>query len=169
MRLHTVLLGCGLLLSSVTMAQNGTADRQLKGKIQMKQLISDSAFAWFYTGVNRYQVNENMVNYLKSNKDKVQLVALFNTSDEASKELLPKFYKVMILASVPEESIHLYGFDDSGKSGDAVADGYKAKRLPVIMVMRDGKEEGRITGSPKETVEQDLAQIIMKMSKKEEK
>lgn len=169
MRLHTVLLGCGLLLSSVTMAQNGTADRQLKGKIQMKQLISDSAFAWFYTGVNRYQVNENMVNYLKSNKDEVQLVALVNTSDAASKELLPKFYKVMILASVPEESIHLYGFDNSGKSGDAVADGYKAKRLPVIMVMRDGKEEGRITGSPKETVEQDLAQIIMKMSKKEEK
>lgn len=169
MRLHTVLLGCGLLLSSVTMAQNGTADRQLKGKIQMKQLISDSAFAWFYTGVNRYQVNENMVNYLKSNKDKVQLVALVNTSDAASKELLPKFYKVMILASVPEESIHLYGFDNSGKSGDAVADGYKAKRLPVIMVMRDGKEEGRITVSPKETVEQDLAQIIMKMSKKEEK
>lgn len=169
MRLHTVLLGCGLLLSSVTMAQNGTADRQLKGKIQMKQLISDSAFAWFYTGVNRYQVNENMVNYLKSNKDKVQLVALVNTSDAASKELLPKFYKVMILASVPEESIHLYGFDDSGKSGDVVADGYKAKRLPVIMVMRDGKEEGRITVSPKETVEQDLAQIIMKMSKKEEK
>lgn len=158
-----------MLLSSVTMAQNGNGAKQLKGRIQMKQLISDSAFAWFYTGVNKYQVNENMVNYIKTNKDKIQLVALVNTTDPASKELLPKFYKVMILSSVPEESIHLYGFDDSGNSGDAVADGYKTKRLPVIMVMRDGKEEGRINGSPKETVEQDLAQIIMKMNKKEEK
>jgi hypothetical protein len=149
------------------MAQNGNGAKQLKGKIQMKQLISDSAFAWFYTGVNKYQVNENMVNYIKTNKDKIQLVALVNTTDPASKELLPKFYKVMILSSVPEESIHLYGFDESGSSGDAVADGYKAKRLPVIMVMRDGKEEGRISGTPKETVEQDLAQIIMKMNKKE--
>ncbi|MFD2889858.1 hypothetical protein [Chitinophaga cymbidii] len=169
MRLHTVLLGCGLLLSSVAMAQNGNGAGQLKGKIKMKQLISDSAFAWFYTGVNKYQVNENMVNYIKTNKDKVQLVALVNTTDQASKDLLTKFYKVMILSSVPEESIHLYGFDNSGSSGDATADGYKAKRLPVIIVMRDGKEEGRISGTPKETVEQDLAQIIMKMNRKEEK
>ncbi|QEH40352.1 hypothetical protein [Chitinophaga sp. XS-30] len=169
MRLHTVLLGCGLLLSAVTMAQNGSSDKQLKGRIQMKQLISDSAYAWFHTGVNKYQVNDNMVNYIKTNKDKVQLVALVNTSDAGSRALLPKFYKVMILASVPEESIHLYGFDNSGNSGDAVADGYKAKKLPVILVMRDGKEEGRISGTPKETVEQDLAQIIMNMNKKEAK
>lgn len=163
MRLHSVLLGCGLLLSSVTMAQSNT---QLKGKIQMKQLTSDSAFAWFYTGVNRYDANANMVNYIKTNKDKIQLVALVNTTDDASKKLLPAFYKVMILASVPEESIHLYGADNSGTTGDTVADGYKVKKLPVILVMRDGKEEGRISGTPKQTVEDDLAQIIMKMNNK---
>jgi len=163
MRLHSVLLGCGLLLSSLTMAQSNT---QLKGKIQMKQLTSDSAFAWFYTGVNRYDANANMVNYIKTNKDKIQLVALVNTTDDASKKLLPAFYKVMILASVPEESIHLYGADNSGTTGDTVADGYKVKKLPVILVMRDGKEEGRISGTPKQTVEDDLAQIIMKMNNK---
>lgn len=168
MRLHTVLLGCGLLLSSVTMAQSVNGTRQLKGKLEMKQLTSDSAFAWFYTGVNRYDANANMVNYIKTNKDKIQLVALVNTTDDASKKLLPAFYKVMILASVPEESIHLYGADNSGNTGNAVADGYKVKRVPVILVMRDGKEEGRISGSPRQTVEDDLAQIIMKMNNKKD-
>lgn len=168
MRLHTVLLGCGLLLSSVTMAQSVNGTRQLTGKIEMKQLTSDSAFAWFYTGVNRYDANANMVNYIKTNKDKIQLVALVNTTDDASKKLLPAFYKVMILASVPEESIHLYGADNSGNTGNTVADGYKVKRVPVILVMRDGKEEGRISGSPKQTVEDDLAQIIMKMNNKKD-
>lgn len=168
MRLHTVLLGCGLLLSSVTMAQSVNGTKQLTGKIEMKQLTSDSAFAWFYTGVNRYDANANMVNYIKTNKDKIQLVALVNTTDDASKKLLPAFYKVMILASVPEESIHLYGADNSGNTGNTVADGYKVKRLPVILIMRDGKEEGRISGSPKQTVEDDLAQIIMKMNNKKD-
>ncbi|WP_343305039.1 hypothetical protein AAHN97_26210 [Chitinophaga niabensis] len=168
MRLHTVLLGCGLLLSSVTMAQSVNGTKQLTGKIEMKQLTSDSAFAWFYTGVNRYDANANMVNYIKTNKDKIQLVALVNTTDDASKKLLPAFYKVMILASVPEESIHLYGADNSGNTGNTVADGYKVKRVPVILVMRDGKEEGRISGSPKQTVEDDLAQIIMKMNNKKD-
>jgi hypothetical protein len=141
--------------------------KQLKGEFKMKELLADSAFAWFHNGVNRYDANATMVNYIKSNKDKIQLVALVNTTDEASQNLLGRFYKVMILASVPEESIHMYGADNSGNTGNQVADGYKIKRVPTILVMRDGKEEGRISGNSKESVEQDLAQIIMKMDKKE--
>lgn len=171
MRLHKVLLGCGLLLSSVTMAQShhdhAAQGKQLKGEFKMKELLADSAFAWFHSGVNRYDANATMVNYIKSNKDKIQLVALVNTTEEASQSLLGRFYKVMILASVPEESIHMYGADNSGNTGNQVADGYKVKRVPTILVMRDGKEEGRISGNSKESVEQDLAQIIMKMNKKE--
>ncbi|WP_157962753.1 YbbN family protein [Chitinophaga deserti] len=162
MRLQTVLLGCGLLLSTVTMGQS----QPLKGKFEMKQLINDSSYAWFYTGVNRYNANSTMVNYIKTNKDKIQLVALVNTTDEASRKLLPEFYKVMILASVPEESIHMYGTDNSGNTGNEKADGYKVKKYPTILVMRDGKEEGRISGAAKATIEDDLAQILMKMNAK---
>ncbi|WP_341841862.1 hypothetical protein [Chitinophaga caseinilytica] len=162
MRLHTVLLGCGLLLSSVTMGQS----QPLKGKFEMKQLLSDSSYAWFHNGVNRYNANTTMVNYIKTNKDKIQLVALVNPADEASRTLLPEFYKVMILSSVPEESIHMYAVDNSGNSGDTKADSYKVKKYPTIIVVRDGKEEGRITGAASSTVEDDLAKIIMKMNAK---
>lgn len=162
MRITTVLLGCGLLLSTVTMGQS----QPLKGKFDMKQLVNDSTQAWFHTGINRYDANSTMVNYIKTNKDKIQLVALVNTTDEASRKLLPEFYKVMILSSVPEESIHMYGMDNSGNSGDAKADSYKVKKYPTILVIRDGKEEGRITGAPKSSIEDDLAQIIMKMNAK---
>lgn len=162
MRLHTVLLGCGLLLSSVTLGQS----QPLKGKFGMKQLLSDSSFSWFHNGVNRYNANTAMVDYIKTNKDKIQLVALINPSDEASRKLLPEFYKVMILSSVPEESIHMYAVDNSGNTGDQKADSYKVKRYPTILVMRDGKEEGRITGASSGSVEDDLAKIIMKMNEK---
>ena len=164
MRLHRVLLGCGLLLSTVAMGQNGP--KVVKGKLELKQLSNDSAFAWFYTGVNKYDVNANMVNYIKTNKDKIKLVALVNTADEASRKLLPAFYKVMILASVPEENIQMYGVDGSGDTGNPAADGYKVKKYPTILVLQDGKEEGRISGGAKESVEQDIAQILMKMNAK---
>ncbi|WP_341834264.1 hypothetical protein WJU16_14805 [Chitinophaga pollutisoli] len=162
MRLQTVLLGCGLLLSTVTMAQS----QPLKGKFDMKQLVNDSSYAWFHTGINRYNANATMVNYIKSNKDKIQLVALVNPSEEASRTLLSEFYKVMILASVPEESIHMYAVDGSGATGDAKADGYKVKKFPAIIVVRDGKEAGRISGAAQNKVEDDLAQILMKMNAK---
>lgn len=164
MRFQRLLLGCGLLFSTAAMAQNGP--QAVKGKLELKQLSNDSAFAWFYTGVNKYDVNANMVNYIKTNKDKIKLVALVNTADEASRKLLPAFYKVMILASVPEENIQMYGVDASGDSGNPAADGYKVKKVPTILVLSGGKEEGRITGGSKESVEQDLAQILMKMNAK---
>ncbi|WP_157986429.1 hypothetical protein [Chitinophaga alhagiae] len=164
MRLHRVLLGCGLLLSTVAMGQNGP--RQVKGKLELKQLSNDSAFAWFYTGVNKYDVNANMVNYIKTNKEKIKLVALVNTADEASRKLLPEFYKVMILASVPEENIQMYGVDNSGNSGSEAADGYKVKKVPTILVLQNGKEEGRITAGSSGSVEENLAQILMKMNAK---
>lgn len=166
MRLHRVLLGCGLLLSTVAMGQSTGGAKLVKGKLELKQLSNDSAFAWFYTGVNKYDVNANMVNYIKTNKDKIKLVALVNTTDEASRKLLPQFYKVMILASVPEENIQMFGVDESGNTGNSAADGYKVKKVPTILVLQNGKEEGRITGSSNETIEQDLAQILMKMNAK---
>lgn len=158
-----------MLLSSVTMAQSSGESKLLKGKIEMKQLISDPAFAWFYTGVNKYEVNSNMVNYVKATKEQLQMVVLVNTTEEASKQLLPQFYKVMIMASVPEESVHIYGADDKGNTGNAVADGYKVKKFPTILIMSDGKEEGRIAGIPKQPVEEELAQIIMKINSKKKK
>lgn len=148
-------------MSTVAVGQNGP--KQVKGKLELKQLSNDSAFAWFYTGVNKYDANANMVNYIKTNKDKVKLVALVNTTDEASRKLLPAFYKVMILASVPEENIQMYGVDGSGNGAE---ENFKVKKVPAILVMQNGKEEGRITGDLKEPVEQELAQILMKMNAK---
>ncbi|MGX5818403.1 hypothetical protein ACWKWU_09420 [Chitinophaga lutea] len=158
MRLHKILLGCGLLFSTATFGQ-------VKGKLELKQLSNDSSFAWFYTGVNKYSANTTQVNYIKANKDKIKLVALVNTADETSRQLLPAFYKVMILASVPEENIQMYGTDNSGDTGNsAIDDSYKVKRAPVILVLQEGKEKGRISGAPKVSVEEDIAQILLKIN-----
>ncbi|WP_161596877.1 thioredoxin family protein [Chitinophaga vietnamensis] len=162
MRLKTLLLGGSLLLSSLAWAQNGKA---LKGKVDMKTLMNGAEYSWFYKGVNSYEPNDNMLNYIKANRSNFSLVAIMGTWDETSRQVLPQLYKVMIMAGSPEDQVILFGADEKMQT-DAPTD-YKVKKVPTIIVFRDGKEEGRIVGAPKESVEADLSRILLKSSKKE--
>ena len=162
MRLKTLLLGGGLLFPSLAWAQNETV---LKGKIDMKTLMNDSSTTWFYKGVNSYQPNDNMLNYIKTNRSNFNVVVVMGTWDKTSQEVVPALYKVMITGGSPDEQVVKYAADKKLET-DAPVD-YKVKKLPTIIVFKDGKEEGRIVGAPKESVEGDLSRILLSNSKKE--
>ncbi len=164
MRLKTLLLGGTLLFFAAltSKAQNGHV---LKGKLDLKALTSDTAYAWFYTGVNKYQPNDNMLNYIKSNRDKFNIVAVIGTWDAQSRELFPRLYKVMVLAGSPETQMTIFGADEKLDTG--APQDYKIKKVPTFIVMKEGKEIGRITHSVDESVEADLAKILLKSDKKD--
>lgn len=170
MRLKSLLLGGGLLLSTLSWAQSTTSiasngKKVLKGKIEMNTLMNDSAFAWFYSGVNKYQPNENMLNYVKDNRGKFNIVAVVGTWDDASRRALPALYKVMILAGSPNEQILTYGADEKLQT-NAPQD-YKVKKLPAFIVFREGKEIGRINSDEEDTIESAMAKILLKANRKE--
>lgn len=166
MRLKNLLLGGTLLFfATLASAQNGDNSKVLKGKLDLKALTSDSAYAWFYTGVNKYQPNDNMLNYIKSNRDKFNVVALIGTWDEQSRILFPQLYKVMVLAGSPETQMLIFGADQKLDTGAPTE--YKLKKVPTFIILKEGKELGRISGSVDESIEADIAKILLKADKKE--
>lgn len=170
MRLKSLLLGACLLLATLTYAQDASraanGRKILTGRIEMKTLMNDSSFAWFYSGVNNYQPNDNMVNYIKDNRGKFTVVAVVGTWEDQSRILLPELYKVMILAGSPDEQISTYGVDEK-LQGAKVPQDVKTKKLPAFVVMRDGKEIGRITGAPDDSLEGELAKVLLKANRKD--
>jgi hypothetical protein len=169
MRLKSLLLGGCLLLSAMSWAQTistaSNGKKVLKGKIDMKTLMNDSSAAWFYAGVNNYQPNDNMLNYIKENRGKFNVVAVIGTWDDASRKLLTALYRVIILAGSPDEQILTFGADEKLQT-DAPTD-YKVKKLPTLIVFREGKEIGRINADTEDTVESALAKILLKVNRKE--
>jgi hypothetical protein len=157
MRLKTLLLGGTLLFFvSLAWAQNGgSGGKVLKGKLDLKTLTSDTAYAWFYTGVNKYQPN----------REKFNVVALIGTWDEQSRVLFPQLYKLMVLAGSPETQMLIFGADEKLDTGAPVE--YKLKRVPTFIILKEGKELGRISGNVEESVEADIAKILLKADKKE--
>ena len=170
MRLKSLLLAGGLLLSTLSWAQSTTSiasngKKVLKGKIEMKTLMNDSSAAWFYSGVNNYQPNENMLNYVKDNRGKFNVVAIAGTWEDNSRRLLPALYKVMILAGSPDEQVITFGADEKLQTGAPVD--YKVKKIPTFIVFREGKEIGRINGDTEDTIESALAKILLKANRKD--
>ncbi|TWW01775.1 thioredoxin family protein [Chitinophaga pinensis] len=170
MRLKSLLLVGSMLLSTLTFAQT-TASRAsngkkvLKGKIDMQTLMNDSAFAWFYTGVNGYQPNDNMLNYIKDNRGKFNIVAVVGTWEDQSRQLLPALYKIMILGGSPDEQVLTYGADE--KMQTSAPQDYKIKKLPTFILFREGKEIGRLNGEVGESLESDMARILLKANRKD--
>ncbi|PSL49634.1 thiol-disulfide isomerase/thioredoxin [Chitinophaga niastensis] len=165
MHLKTLLLGGCLLFSSLARAQSGSDAKVLKGKVEMKTLMNDPSTSWFYKGVNDYQPNDNMLNYIKANRSNFNLVVVMGTWDETSRLVVPQLYKVMITGGSPEEQVVMFGADQKLQTDSPVD--YKVKKVPTIIVFKDGKEEGRIVGTPKESIEGDLSRILLSSSKKE--
>ncbi|MBW8685811.1 thioredoxin family protein [Chitinophaga rhizophila] len=170
MRLRSLLLVGSLLLSTLTFAQTtaskaSNGKKVLKGKIDMQTLMNDSAFAWFYTGVNNYQPNDNMLNYIKNNRGRFNVVAVVGTWEDQSRLRLPELYKIMILGGSPDEQVVTYGVDE--KLQTSTPQDYKVKKLPTFILLREGKEIGRISGDVGESLESDMAKILLKANKKE--
>lgn len=173
MRLTQLLLAAGLLFSTCTFAQTGgftetrTADgvKVLKGKVPLQTLMNDSAFRWFYQGVNKYQPSSSVsVDFIKSKRTKFNVTIIGGTWDSETQSVMPKFVKVLILASYATENIAVYAVDQKNEAGVEVP--FKFKKLPVFVISRDGKEVGRIVGEPEgSNLETELSKILLKATK----
>ena len=176
MRLSQLLLAAGLLFSAVTFAQSPatggftesrTADgvKVLKGKVPLQTFMNDSAFRWFYTGVNKYQPSSSAsIDFIKSKRTKFNVSIIAGTWDTETQQALPKFVKVLILSSYATENIAIYAVDQKNEAGVEVP--FKFKKLPVFIISRDGKEVGRIVGEPDgSNLETELSKILLKATK----
>lgn len=56
----------------------------------------------------------------------------------------PKFFKLVEESGFPENRIVMYGVDRSKKTSGSLAGDYKVINVPTIIVMKDGKEIGRV-------------------------
>lgn len=79
-----------------------------------------------------------------------------------SKSEVPKIYKLFDTAKIPIDRIKLFGVDRQKLEPTGTAEKYKIERVPTLVILRDGKEIGRIIEHPKTSWEEDIFKIITK-------
>lgn len=138
--------------------QNGS--KVLKGYVKKEDMTSDTAFAWFAQNQKNYTAYTKAVDALKKNKD-VQFVVFMGTWCDDSKFIIPKLYSITEAAGYSEKGITLFGTDREKTSTGNLAEAFSIINVPTIIVMKAGKEAGRIVEFGKFGMfEIDLSQIL---------
>ncbi len=138
-------------------------NKVLLGRITEKMLANDSAFLWFFTGVNRYRPDTAWTKYISAYRDSFDVVVFAGTWCEDSKRLLPQFYRVMLSSSYPASRIQLYGVDRQNHSPGGEEKPYDLVKTPTIILLRHGQELGRIVEKANRSVEADMVMILDRM------
>lgn len=117
----------------------------LNGIIQKSDIATNAAFTGWYTGnQTSYKIDTSITNAMANAKDKVQYVVFGGTWCEDTQFILPKFFKLQEQSGLSENNISLYAVDRNKKTLGNIAGAFKIVNVPTIIVMKDGKEVGRV-------------------------
>jgi thiol-disulfide isomerase/thioredoxin len=116
----------------------------LNGIISKYILQNNPEFNWYTSSQSIYNPDSSIVNAMESAKGKVQFIVFGGTWCEDTQFVLPKFFKLQEKAGIADNSISFFGVDRQKKTLSNFADAFKITNVPTIIVMKDGKEVGRI-------------------------
>lgn len=119
-------------------------EKTYKGIISQEVLLADTSFKWYAENLKGYNPNKSAMEGLQKNKDSVQLLVFMGTWCEDSHAVIPKFYSLLDAASFSKERVTLIGVDRSKKTLSHLTEALNIKNVPTIIVMKNGKEAGRV-------------------------
>lgn len=117
----------------------------LNGIVSKAELESNKAFAnWYPANQNAYQPTPDVLKAVQAAKDKYQFVVFGGTWCEDTQFILPRFFKLQTLSGVDDKRVSFFAVDRSKKVEGNITSAFGITNVPTIIVMKDGKEVGRV-------------------------
>lgn len=148
--MKTFITAFALLLSASSIAQgqfNVTIEgdtKILRGIINRTDISSDSSFAWFGQNQKGYTPNARAVTSLKEKGNQIQIIAFGGTWCEDTRSIFPKFFSILDAAGFSDKRLTLLGVDRNKKTLGNLSEALNVEYVPTFIVMKDGKEVGRV-------------------------
>lgn len=140
------LLSGNLVLSQnqfVTLVERPN-EKSLKGIISREVLLEDTSFHWYAENLKGYTPNAGAVEGLIKNKDSIQLLIFMGTWCEDSQNIIPKLFALTDAAGYSQDRITLIGVDRKKNTFSHLSEAMNITNVPTIIVMKKGKETGRV-------------------------
>jgi thiol-disulfide isomerase/thioredoxin len=137
--------------------------RIFKGIVSREVLESDTAFyrTWYAVNYKAYTPNPDAVAGLQKHKDSLQLIAFMGTWCEDSHFIIPKLFHLLDEAGYSKEKVSVIGTDRNKKTLGYLSESMNVTLVPTIIVMKNGKEIGRVVEYGKYGMfDKDIAEIV---------
>jgi thiol-disulfide isomerase/thioredoxin len=133
----------------------------LKGNIDRALIETDTSFKWFQENMKYGSADAAAVQALQKNGSKVHFVVFGGTWCHDTQSLLPVFYRLLDKSNVPDTAVTLIGVDRNKTSLNSLHSAFKITNVPTFIVMKDGKEVGRVVEYGKYgAIDKELGEIV---------
>ncbi|MCG2614454.1 thioredoxin family protein [Terrimonas sp. NA20] len=169
MRKQLFIAGIAMLLMTGTvhsqqyfeLSKNYDGSKIFKGLITREDVEKDTSFKWYAPNTKGFTPNKKAVEALKQQKDSIQFITFMGTWCEDSHFIIPRFFLLLDAAGYPSSKITLIGVDRNKKTLDNLSESLNIINVPTIIVMKNGKEMGRVVEYGKSGMfDKELREII---------
>ncbi|MCH5599893.1 thioredoxin family protein [Niabella ginsengisoli] len=140
-----------MLLYNGANAQNFETTKDRTGRKMLKGFVTDSllkadtsSFKWFIENEQVYKPSDAVVRSFNSKKDSVSYMVFFGTWCPDSHYVIPRFYKIANQAGTEKSRITLFALDRTKNDAAHFAANFNVKHVPTIIILKNGKEIGRV-------------------------
>ncbi len=116
----------------------------VRGLVNKYQIENDAAFSWYKPNQGGYNPDSATLNAFERAKGKYQIVVFGGTWCEDTQFILPKFFKLQEKSGFPDDAITMFGVNREKTSLGNIAKAFNITLVPTFIVMKDGKEIGRV-------------------------
>lgn len=133
----------------------------LKGLLTRKDIESDTSFKWFKQNMQYGQADAAAVEAFTKHANDFQVVIFGGTWCHDTQNLLPVFYRLVDKSGYNEKNITLIGVDRAKTTLDNLHTAFHITNVPTFIVMKDGKEIGRVIEYGKYgQIDKELGEIV---------
>lgn len=139
---------------------NGSS-KILKGYIDRSTIENDTSFKWFKENMKWGNADAAAVQSFQANGNNVHFVVFGGTWCGDTQNLLPVFYRLADKSGLPGNKITLIAVDRAKTALNDFHKAFNVTRVPTFIVMKDGKEIGRVVEYGKYgAIDKELGEIV---------
>jgi hypothetical protein len=133
----------------------------LDGRLNRAQLNVLVKENWLTINYKSYKLDSlTYKNLVQTDLDSLSFLIFAGSWCSDTKLELPRFLKVIDTLNLGKNPLDMYFLDLNKKSKFVTPSVYNISLVPTFVVLRAGKEIGRIEETPKESIEKDVLEIL---------
>lgn len=173
-KIHVLFYISSFLFSFLTLSNSSAQEKnklsvdEKSGKLMLLGYCDRAAFAdsnfswWFNSEFDNYSVDSVVLNDVSGKLKDVKIILVMGTWCSDSRREVPRFYKILEYLQFDLKNLSLICVDRTKTAPDCEVEKLEIKFVPTFIFYKDDIEIGRIVETPKESLEKDLAAIIIK-------
>jgi len=126
-----------------------------------REAFQDTNYSWWWNDqYNNYDVDTTVADSVKDKLVNYGIEVVMGSWCSDSRRQVPRLFKILDYIHYPSDDVKIICVDRELKTGGHEIDSLDIKRIPTIIIYKDGKEKGRIIERPKISLEKDLLNIL---------